>query len=318
MKTQQRLNEAFKTARIEYFDDRSRYVFFSDCHRGDGSHSDEFTKNQNLFIYALEYYYANDFTYVEVGDGDELWEQPKMKYIKNAHYDVFEVIKKFHYHDKLIMLYGNHNIFLKYPDYVKQYYYQFYNEYREEFYDFLKGIEPVGSLVLKHRDRDQEIFVVHGHQGDFANDQIWYFTMLTLKYFWRFMHAFGVKNPASPVKNTYKRHKIENNFSKWIRINKKMLICGHTHRYKFPRNGDLPYFNTGSCIYPTTISAIEIVDGEVQLVRWKMRPNKVGVLAIKKEVLRGPKSLSEFDIRDFRNGGIAGDGVEEGADQEGN
>ena len=62
MRTQQRLNEAFKTARIEYFDDNSRYVFFSDCHRGDGSHSDEFTKNQNLFIYSLEYYYANDFT----------------------------------------------------------------------------------------------------------------------------------------------------------------------------------------------------------------------------------------------------------------
>ena len=132
------------------------------------------------------------------------------------------------------------------------------------------------------------------------------------------MHAFGVKNPASPVKNTYKRHKIENNFSKWIRINKKMLICGHTHRYKFPRNGDLPYFNTGSCIYPTTISAIEIVDGEVQLVRWKMRPNRVGVLAIKKEVLRGPKSLSGFDIRDFSNGSIVVDDVEDGTDQEGN
>ena len=297
MKTQKRLDEVFKSARVEYFDDSSRYVFMSDCHRGDGSHSDEFTKNQNLFIHALQHYYDNDYTYVEVGDGEELWEQPKMKYIKNAHYDVYEVIKKFHYHDRLIMLYGNHDIFLKYPEYVEKYYFRFYNEYREEFYDFLKGVMPIESLVLKQKDTGQEILVVHGHQGDFANDQAWYFTMLTLKYFWRFLHAFGVKNPASPVKNTYKRHKIENNYNKWIKNSKKMLICGHTHRYKFPRSGDLPYFNTGCCIYPTTISAIEISEGKVQLVRWKMRPNREGMIVVKKDVLRGPTSPAEFDQR---------------------
>lgn len=225
-----------------------------------------------------------------------------MKYIKNAHYDAFEVIKKFHYHDRLIMLYGNHNIFLKYPEYVEKYYYRFYNEYREEFYDFLKGIKPVESLVLKHKDTEQEILVVHGHQGDFANDQAWYFTMLTLKYFWRFLHAFGIKNPASPVKNTYKRHKIENNYNKWIKNNKRMLICGHTHRYKFPRKGDLPYFNTGCCIYPSTISAIEISGGKVQLVRWKMRPNREGMIVVKKDILRGPTDLSEFDQRHIGEG----------------
>lgn len=76
-----------------------------------------------------------------------------------------------------------------------------------------------------------------------------------------------------------------------------MLICGHTHRYKFPRNGDLPYFNTGCCIYPTTISAIEISEGKVQLVRWKMRPNRDGMIVVKKDVLRGPTSLAEFDQR---------------------
>lgn len=296
MQTIKRLTNAFENAEVIEFDKDSKYIFLSDCHRGDGSHSDEFTKNQNLYLHALNYYYQNGFTYVEVGDGDELWEQPKFKFIKKAHHDVFEAIKKFHYHHKLIMIYGNHNMYLKDPEYVEKYYYTYYNEYREQRFDFLKNLKPVEAIILKHKGTKQEIFVLHGHQGDFSNDHIWRLTMLSLKYFWRFMHSFGVKNPASPVKNSHKRHKIERNYNKWIELHKKMLICGHTHRFKFPRNGDLPYFNTGCCIYPTTITGIEIVEDKVQIIRWKIRPNREGILKAKREVIRGPKLISEFDI----------------------
>ncbi|HZH93788.1 MAG TPA: metallophosphoesterase [Tissierellaceae bacterium] len=298
MFTQKRLDQAYEGARLEYFDDSSKYVFMSDHHRGDGGTSDEFTKNQNVFLFALDHYYKNGFTYVEVGDGDELWEQPKFKYIKNAHYDVFENIKKFFYHDRLIMLYGNHNIYLKDHDYVKKYYYSYYNDFREQRFDFLKGLVPIESLVLKHRKTGQEILVVHGHQGDLANDQLWFPTMLSLKYFWRFMHSFGIRNPASPTKNVYKRHKIEKNFNKWILKNRKMVICGHTHRFKFPRTDDLPYFNTGCCIYPTTITAIEMEGGRIQIVRWKMRVNQDGLLQAKREVIRGSELIGKYDIRE--------------------
>ncbi len=298
MFTQKRLDEAFKNARVEYFDNTSKFVFMSDNHRGDGSHTDEFTKNQNLFLFAMDHYYKNDFVYVEVGDGDELWEQPKFKYIKNAHYDVFESMKKFFYHDRLIMLYGNHNIYLKDPEYVEENYTSYYNEYREQRFDFLKGLKPIEALVLKHRKTGQEIFVVHGHQGDLANDQLWYPTMLSVKYFWRFMHSFGIKSPASPTKNVYKRHKIEKNFNKWILKNRKMLICGHTHRFKFPRTDELPYFNTGCCIYPTTITAIEIEDDRVQIVTWKMRVNQEGILHARREVIRGSELVGKYDIRE--------------------
>ncbi|MGM0395878.1 MAG: metallophosphoesterase [Bacillota bacterium] len=298
MFTQKRLDQAFSNARVEYFDENSKYVFMSDCHRGDGSHTDEFTKNQNVFLYAMDYYYKNQFVYVEVGDGDELWEQQKFKYIKNAHYDVFESIKKFFYHDRLIMLYGNHNMYLKDPEYVEKNYTTYYNEYREQKFDFLKGLEPIEALVLKHRKTGQEIFVVHGHQGDLANDQLWYPTMLSLKYFWRFMHSFGIKSPASPTKNVYKRHKIEKNYNKWILKNRKMLICGHTHRFKFPRSDDLPYFNTGCCIYPTTITAIEIDSGRVKIARWKMRVNQEGFLQARREVIRGSELIGKYDIRE--------------------
>ena len=297
MRTDQRLTQAYKNARIEYFDENSKYIFFSDCHRGDGSLSDEFARNKNIYLYALDYYFRNGFVYVEAGDGDELWEYRKFKDIINANHDVFETLKKFFYHDRLIMLYGNHNIYLKNQEYVINNYYSNYDEYHEARYDFLKGLKPCEALVLKNKKTGQEILTVHGHQGDLANDQLWGPSMLSLKYFWRFMHAFGFQNPASPVKNAPKRHKIEKNFVKWIQTNQMMLICGHTHRSKYPRDRELPYFNTGCCIFPSSITGIEISAGCIRLVRWRIIVNHAGLLQIERAVVRGPDPIEKFDIR---------------------
>ena len=73
MQTMARLTSAYHNARIEEFDDNSKYIILSDAHRGDGALSDEFLKNKNIFVCALEYSHDNGFTYVEVGDGDEMW-----------------------------------------------------------------------------------------------------------------------------------------------------------------------------------------------------------------------------------------------------
>ncbi|WP_062532131.1 serine/threonine protein phosphatase [Jeotgalibaca dankookensis] len=299
MFTKQRLTGAYEGARVEPFDETTKYVFISDHHRGDGSLSDEFTRNRNIFQYALEYYYRNSFTYVEAGDGDELWEYQDVKHIKNAHPAVFSTIKQFFDEDRFIMMWGNHNIYLKDPSYVERHYYTNYDEYYETFYSFLEGLKPIEALVLKHTRTGQEILTVHGHQGDAPNDQFWVLTMLSLKYFWRFLHAFGIRNPSSPVKNISRRHKIEKNYSKWISENKMMLICGHTHRFKYPRKNALPYFNTGCCVYPTTITAIELVGEEIQLVRWHVKSDEEGSLNVVRSVMRGPDNVKEFDLRDL-------------------
>ena len=57
MKTVQRLKDAFTNGRLEMFDETSKYVLLSDCHRGNGNQADEFTKNQNTFQHALSFYY---------------------------------------------------------------------------------------------------------------------------------------------------------------------------------------------------------------------------------------------------------------------
>lgn len=297
MHTDQRLTKAYKGAKVEYFDENSKYILFSDSHRGDDSVSDEFARNQNLLLHALDYYYNNDFTYVEVGDGDELWEYARFKLIRLAHSDIFKAMKKFFDKGRLILLYGNHNIFLKTKAYVSNNYYQFYDEYNQERVDLFKGITPYEALVLKNRKTNQEIFMVHGHQGDLMNDQLWVLSMFLLRFFWRYMHVIGLHNPSSPARNLYKRHKIEKNYNKWIKEHKMMLICGHTHRPKFPKSEELPYFNTGCCINTRGITGIEIFDGNILMVDWRVRAEQDGTLQIERNVMRGPEPIEKYDCK---------------------
>ncbi|MFO8069017.1 MAG: serine/threonine protein phosphatase [Alkalibacterium sp.] len=297
MFTDRRLTEAYEKAKNVYFDDCSRIVFMSDAHRGDGSVSDEFLKSRNIFVHALTEYYANEYTFIEIGDGEELLEYSEFEYIKNAHPDVYAMIKNFYDDDRYIRIFGNHDIYLKNPKYVQKNLNINYDEFTETFFDFLKDIEPLEAIILKHRLTSQELFVIHGHQGDAPNDQFWFFTMLSIKYFWRFFHRFGMKNPASPVKNVSRRHKIERNYSKWITKHQRPLICGHTHRFKFPKDKNIPYFNTGCGIYPSSITAIELTEGMIRLVRWKEYVNNKGFLYIKRETMRGPEPIEAFDTR---------------------
>lgn len=294
MFTDKRLMKAYKNAKIQLFDQNSNYIFFSDLHRGDDSVSDEFTRNQIILLHALDYYYHNNYTYVEVGDGDELWEYPDFRDIRLAHSDIFTVLEKFYNTGRLILLYGNHNIYLKNKNYVKRNYYQYYDEYTQETYHLFPGIKPYEALLLKHRKTDQEIFVVHGHQGDLWNDQLWPLSMISLRYFWRFLHVVGFRSPASPAKNLYKRHKIEKAYKKWILRHKKILICGHTHRPHFPKSRELPYFNTGCCIHTKGITGIEIRNGKIKMINWRMQANKMGVLKIKRSVVRGPIPIERY------------------------
>jgi hypothetical protein len=185
MRTDRRLMKAYRNARVETFDDTSRFIIFSDCHRGDNSLSDEFSRNQNIYLFAMNYYYYNGYTYIEAGDGDELSEHIRFRHIRLAHSDIFMTLKKFFDEDRMILLYGNHNMFLKNPDYVRKHYEQYYDEYTEQMSDLFPGLIAEEALLLKHRVSGQEILTIHGHQGDLMNDQLWYITMFMVRFFWR-------------------------------------------------------------------------------------------------------------------------------------
>lgn len=70
----------------------------------------------------------------------------------------------------------------------------------EMFFGFLKGFKPIEALILRNIETSQQILTVHGHQENAINGQFALFTMLSLKFFWRVLYAFGIRNPSSPLK----------------------------------------------------------------------------------------------------------------------
>ena len=72
MSTEKRFNKALENATVIPFDENSKFIIFSDCHRGDNSFADDFANNRNTYFHALKEYHKNGFTYIELGDGNEL------------------------------------------------------------------------------------------------------------------------------------------------------------------------------------------------------------------------------------------------------
>jgi len=291
MSVSKRLTEVFGSVKEIPFDDSSRFIFFSDCHRGDNSWADDFAHNQNLFFHALNHYYKKGFTYIEVGDGDELWENKRFADIRQAHSHVFWLMRKFHNEKRLHLIWGNHNIEWKNRRNIEKNLYRYYDERDDEYKSLFEDIEIHEGLVLKHSRTGKKIFVVHGHQGDLINDRLWWLGRFFVRHFWRHLQLLGIKDPTSPAKNFKKRIRVEKKLIEWVKANNQMLIAGHTHRSRFPKKGKPPYFNDGSCVHPRCITGIEIQKGEIVLIKWWLRPKDDGELYVTKKVLVGPKKL---------------------------
>ncbi len=92
----------------------TRLIVMSDMHRGDGTGSDDFAHNSLIFKCALDYYLDNGFTYIELGDGEELWENKGFDQIYITHTSVYDRLAKFHDRDpektRYIKVWGNHDI----------------------------------------------------------------------------------------------------------------------------------------------------------------------------------------------------------------
>ncbi|WP_330571419.1 hypothetical protein [Serpentinicella alkaliphila] len=100
----ERLSRVFHSSEEILFDDSSRFILMSDCHRGTGDWADTFAKNQNIFFVALNHYYKENYIYIELGDGDELWQNSKMCDIMREHFDSFWLMKDFIYYTVIMIL----------------------------------------------------------------------------------------------------------------------------------------------------------------------------------------------------------------------
>jgi UDP-2,3-diacylglucosamine pyrophosphatase LpxH len=294
MSTLKRISKVFESAKEISFDDSSRIILMSDVHRGDGSWADDFSKNENLYFAALTYYYNENYTYIEIGDGDELWKNRKLSDILPVHSEVFLLLAKFFNEDRLYFIFGNHDMVKGKDKFAQNNLYQYFDEQRKQYIPLFENIELHEGLVLRHKLTDQRILLIHGHQASFLDYRMWRYRRLLVRYLWKHLELFGVNDPTSTAKNYNKKDSIERKLTEWVLRKKHMLIAGHTHRPMFPEVGKPLYFNDGSCIHPRSITGIEIADGNIILVKWNIKTKNDGTLFIGKEILAGPSKLKDY------------------------
>ena len=278
-----KLDKIFNSSKRIKIDDLSKIVIMSDCHRGKGDKYDNFSKNKEIYLYALMYYYNLGYRYIELGDGDEMWEVNDYEDIIKNNLNVFMKLREFYDDDRFIMIYGNHDIYKKDNKIVGKYFYKYKDKVSDLDYLLLDGLVAYESLILEYKNRD--IFLIHGHQVDFFNSNLWWVSRFLVRSLWKGFEHIGINDPTSAAKNYKLAKEIEIKLNKWSILNNTVVITGHTHRKKYPKIGESLYFNDGCCVYLDGITCLEIDNGKISLVKWGFNGNKGSVSSIERVVL---------------------------------
>lgn len=294
------------------FNDESKIVFISDIHRGDGTYADSLLPNRNIYLTALNYYLKNNFIYVEVGDGDELWKNKNYNEIAYYYDEVFKIFNKLKKSNSIYCIYGNHDFIKNQKNFVakqEKALKRIGADYGEEFIKFISGMKFYKGINFMYTPIEEKFLVTHGNQVDFSNNEMWKINEFLVRYIWRFLNSIaGFKDPVTSAKSKTKRSRVDKNIEDWARDNYKMILCGHTHNTRFPDKIEPPYFNSGCCVYPYAITSIEIEKGKIKLVKWQIDVKETGSLYVTRKIIGGPTDISEYlnyakeeRLRKYRN-----------------
>lgn len=264
-----RISGVYSRAKVVEIDDTSRLALFSDLHRGRGSRSDDFAKNQKLYEAALAHYWRAGYTYIELGDGDELWQERRMSDIITEYPRIFQRLADFHRAGRLYMLFGNHDVVKSNPPWL-----------RAHLEPLFPGLTVEEGVLLVHTPTRRRALLLHGHQADFFNDRLWRLGRFLVRYIWRPMELVGLHNPFEAETNPKHRTKVERALAAWADVKHTPIIAGHTHRPHFATTESAHYYNVGSAVHDRYITAIEIKAGRITPVKWEVGVRDDGGLFI--------------------------------------
>lgn len=279
-----RISKAFEEALRLPLSSDSKYVIFSDCHRGVGNSNDNFLKNEFIYLAALKYYFSKAFTYIELGDGDELWENRSFENIKNMHPEVFELMSKFFCANRFYAVFGNHDIVKKRPGYCQKHFADYYCRHLMCSQSLFPHIQFYSGIILEHDTGKFDIYLTHGHQAELLNSTFWPLSRFLVRYLWKPLEYLGVPDPTSAAKNNTQKRMSEKRLTSWAKQKHHILIAGHTHNPMIGTQKS-PYFNTGSCVSPGGITCIEIAGNCISLVEWSLGTKDNQSVYVKRKIL---------------------------------
>lgn len=200
-------------------DSDTKYALFSDLHLGDGGESDIFVHNEKTMILALEYYKENGYSIILLGDIEEMWQFDFFEIYRKYNKSIYELLRKFQEKNKVFRIFGNHDKDWERSSPIDPIFFNESPQYRTP-----------EAIKLGN-----DIFLVHGHQGDKTCDKkIWVsrFLARVLKpYVPHGKALIGYANySATKSQIPEDREKLYYN---WAKDNKVILICGHTHNAIF-------------------------------------------------------------------------------------
>ncbi len=261
-----------------------KLIVMSDMHRGDGSGADDFAQNSLIYRCALEYYLENGFTYIELGDAEELWENENFDQIYITHTPVYDLLAKFHDPNpektRYIKVWGNHDLYWK--------------DHQDIYQSLLPGIQIYEAILLNN-----SILMIHGHQADpMCSGPVAVVSQFFVNHIWADLQRGGVKDPTRAATNPGLCNEVDERLHKWANNNNRgitAIIAGHTHRAVFENlsltemrleairfkakeaahlqaRRDPFYYNTGSCVHPMSITGLEMLyNGKIRfnLIEWQ-------------------------------------------------
>jgi len=291
---------------IPYGINTGRFIIFSDQHKGARDAADDFTLAEKNYTSALDYYYNNGFTFINLGDCEELWENTPDKVMK-ANKPVLQSETRFLLQNRYYRVFGNHDLEWKYPFQQALY-------LKPVFGNTLKIYEGI-ELQTQHNNKTYSIFLTHGHQGDKRSDGNPVSTWIVAAIWTPIQRFLDINiNTTSDSFELVDAHNIM--MYDWSATQQQLIfISGHTHKpvfasldhidllthqlneaklaadeagikkiesqlalyekeyqgKKFIKSMAYPsYFNTGCCCFDDgDCTGIEIEDGNIRLVKWE-------------------------------------------------
>ena len=171
--SEKELKDIYENGFTLEFNNDSKIVLISDVHRGDGTYADSLLPNRNIYITALKYYLKNNYTYIEIGDGDELWKNKNFNEISYFYDDIYKLFNKFKSKNDIYCIYGNHDFIKKQKNFIKKQEKSLRKigaNYGKEFIKFINNNEYYAGINLLYKPLEEKILVTHGHQIDFCNN----------------------------------------------------------------------------------------------------------------------------------------------------
>lgn len=298
---------------LEARPDTDRYIIFSDQHRGAKNWADDFREAEPNYLAALHYYNVSGYTFISLGDSEELWENT-LTQVKKHNQLSFEAEKAFIQRKAFYKIFGNHDLYWVNDPFASWQLKKIY------------GVElPVyEGLVIRWPLKNQQhldLFLTHGHQGDRSSDGNW-FSKFFVANIWAPLQAYLRINPNTPAYDEQIKTAHNRIMYDWSAAQKDLwLVTGHTHQPVFGSLTHLErlhrelyfaekdqqtekiktikeeiirrqreykslsvdfmqmvpnYFNSGCCCFQDgDITGIEIAEGQIRLIKWEKAERKI-------------------------------------------